>query len=136
MLRTERVLQIIVRVNVASNLCMGGMSEVALPALAHRPPHAGASGYGAVLAAFGGGALLGTITAGQLGRLRRPVVVGSLAFLAEAACIAIVPYLGVTFGVAAALAGLGVRTASATCSRSRPSSAGRRRARSAGWPAC
>jgi predicted MFS family arabinose efflux permease len=108
MLRSERVLQIIVLVNVASNLCMGGMSEVALPALAHGPLHAGASGYGAMLAAFGGGALLGTIAAGQLGRLRRPVVVGSLAFLAEAACIAVVPYLGVTFAVAAALAGLGV----------------------------
>jgi MFS family permease len=108
MLRTEPVLRIILLVNVASNLCMGGMSEVALPALAHGPLHAGASGYGAVLAAFGGGALLGTIAAGQLGRLRRPVVVGSLAFLAEAACIAVVPYLGVTFAVAAALAGLGV----------------------------
>ena len=108
MLRRERVLQIIVLVNIASNLCMGGMSEVALPALVHGPLHAGASGYGAVLAAFGGGALLGTVAAGPLGRLRRPVVVGSLAFLAEAACIAVVPYLGVTFAVAAALAALGV----------------------------
>jgi MFS family permease len=108
LLRSERVLQIILLVNVAANLGMGGMSEVALPALAHGPLHAGASGYGAVLAAFGGGALLGTIAAGQIGRLRRPVVVGSLAFLAEAACIAVVPCLGVTFAVAAALAGLGV----------------------------
>jgi predicted MFS family arabinose efflux permease len=108
MLRSERVLQIILLVNVAANLGLGGMSEVALPAIVHGPLHAGATGYGVVLAAFGGGALLGTIAAGQLGRLRRPVVVGSLAFLAEAACIAVVPYLGVTFAVAAALAGLGV----------------------------
>ena len=68
------------------------MSEVALPALAHGPLHAGASGYGAILAAFAGGALLGTIAAGQLGRLRRPAIVGSLAFLAEAACLAVTPY--------------------------------------------
>jgi predicted MFS family arabinose efflux permease len=108
MLRSERVLQIIVLVNVAANLGMGGMSEVALPALAHGPLHAGASGYGAVLAAFGGGALLGTIAAGQVGRLRRPVIVGSVAFLAEAACIAVAPYLGATFAVAAAMAGTGV----------------------------
>ena len=108
MLRSERVLQIIVLVNIAANLGMGGMSEVALPALAHGPLHAGASGYGAVLAAFGGGALLGTIAAGQVGRLRRPVIVGSLAFLAEAACIAVAPYLGATFAVAAAMAGTGV----------------------------
>ena len=108
LLRSERVLQIILLVNVAANLGMGGESEVALPALAHGPLHAGASGYGAVLAAFGGGALLGTIAAGQLGRLRRPVIVGSLAFLAEAACIAVVPYLGATAAVAAAMAGLGI----------------------------
>ena len=69
----ERALQIILLVNVAANLGLGGESEVALPALAHGPLHAGASGYGALLAAFGGGALLGTIAAGQLGRLRRPV---------------------------------------------------------------
>ena len=107
MLRSERVLQIIVLVNIAANLGLGGMSEVALPALAHGPLHAGASGYGAVLAAFGGGALLGTIAAGQVGRLRRPVIVGSLAFLAEAACIAAAPYLGATVAVAAAMAGSG-----------------------------
>jgi predicted MFS family arabinose efflux permease len=108
LLRSERVLQIILLVNVAANLGMGGESEVALPALVHGPLQAGASGYGAVLAAFGGGALLGTIAAGQLGRLRRPVIVGSLAFLAEAACIAVVPYLGATAAVAAAMAGLGI----------------------------
>jgi hypothetical protein len=61
-----------------------------------------------MLAAFGGGALLGTIAAGQVGRLRRPVIAGSLAFLAEAACIAVAPYLGATFAVAAAMAGTGV----------------------------
>jgi predicted MFS family arabinose efflux permease len=108
MLRSERVLQIILLVNIAANFGLGGESEVALPALMHGPLQAGASGYGAVLAAFGGGALVGTIIAGQIGRLRRPVVVGSLAFLAEAACIAVVPYLGATVAVAIAMAGLGV----------------------------
>jgi hypothetical protein len=63
MLRSERILQVILVVNVAANIGMGGMSEVALPALAHGPLHAGASGYGIILAAFGGGALLGTIAA-------------------------------------------------------------------------
>jgi MFS family permease len=108
MLRSERVLQIILVVNVAANLGMGGMSEVALPALAHGPLHAGASGYGMILAAFGGGALLGTISAGQVRRARRPVIAGSLAFLAEAACIAVVPSASATLAVAAAMAGLGV----------------------------
>jgi predicted MFS family arabinose efflux permease len=108
LLRSERVLQIILLVNLAANFGLGGESEVALPALVHGPLHAGASGYGAVLAAFGGGALLGTIVAGPLGRLRRPAVVGSLAFLAEAACLAVTPYVGTAAAVAAAMAGLGV----------------------------
>jgi MFS family permease len=108
LLRSERVLQIILLVNLAANLGMAGESEVALPALVHGPLHAGATAYGTVLAAFGAGALLGTIAAGPLGRLRRPAVVGSLAFLGEAACLAVTPYAGATFGVAAAMAGLGV----------------------------
>jgi predicted MFS family arabinose efflux permease len=108
LLRSERVLQIILLVNLAANFGLGGESEVALPALVHGPLHAGASGYGAVLAAFAGGALLGTIAAGQLGRLRRPAIVGSLAFLGEAACLAVAPYAGATVAVAAAMAGLGM----------------------------
>jgi MFS family permease len=108
LLRSERVLPIILLVNLAANFGLGGESEVALPALVHGPLHAGASGYGAVLAAFGAGALLGTIVAGPLGRLRRPAVVGSLAFLAEAACLAVTPYVGATAAVAAAMAGLGL----------------------------
>jgi MFS family permease len=79
-LRTERVLQIILVVTFAANLGSGGMSEVALPALAHGPFHAGAAGYGALIAAFGGGALIGTIVAGQIRAFRRPAVVGSIAF--------------------------------------------------------
>jgi predicted MFS family arabinose efflux permease len=89
-------------------LASGGMSEVALPALAHGPLHAGASGYGAILAAFGGGALLGTVAAGQARRLRRPVFVASLAFLVQAAFVAVVPYVGSTLAVAAAMACFGM----------------------------
>jgi predicted MFS family arabinose efflux permease len=106
--RTQRVLYIILLVNVAANLGSGGLDGVALPALAHGPLNAGATGYGVILAAFGGGALLGTIGVGQVGRLRRPVVVGSLAYLAEALCIGLAPYLGSVAGVSAAMVGLGI----------------------------
>ena len=95
-------------VNIAANLGSGGLDGVALPALAHGPLNAGATGYGVILAAFGGGALLGTILVGQVGRLRRPVVVGSLAYLAEALCIGLAPYLGSVAGVSAAMVGLGI----------------------------
>jgi predicted MFS family arabinose efflux permease len=95
-------------VTLAANLGSGGMDQVALPALAHGPLRSGASGYGLILAAFGAGALAGTLVAGQIPGFRRPAVTGSLAFLAEAACIAAVPWLGSTVAVAAAMAAIGI----------------------------
>jgi predicted MFS family arabinose efflux permease len=108
LVRSQRVLAIILLVTVAGNLGSGGESEVALPALAHGPLHAGAQGYGAIVAAFGGGALLGTIIVGQVPRLRRPSVTASLIFLMQAAAAAAVPFLGATAAVAAAMAVLGI----------------------------
>jgi len=102
------VLLVIMVVNVAANLGSGGLDGVAIPALAHGPLHASASGYGAILAAIGGGALAGTVAAGQAGRVRRPAVTGALAFLADAAFIAVVPFLGDTAAVAVAAALIGV----------------------------
>jgi predicted MFS family arabinose efflux permease len=108
LLRTERILQISLLITVAANLGSAGMDQVALPSLAHGPLHAGADGYGGLIAAFGAGALLGTIAAGQASRVRRPAIAGSVAFLAQALFIAAVPYLGGTLPAAAALAAVGV----------------------------
>jgi MFS family permease len=102
LLRTERVLLIIIAVNVAANLGSAGLDGVALPALAHGPLHAGAPGYGIILAGFAAGALLGTLAAGQFSQPRRPVIVGSAAFLIEAAAIAATPFLGTVALVTAA----------------------------------
>jgi predicted MFS family arabinose efflux permease len=106
-LRTERILQIGLLVTVAANLGSGGISEVALPSLAHGPLHAGAGGFGALLASFGAGALLGTIVAAQARQARRPFFVASFVFLVQAACIAVVPYLG-TIGAGVAMAAFGL----------------------------
>jgi len=108
LLRSERILLISLLITVAANLGSAGMDEVALPSLAHGPLHASAGGYGALIAAFGAGALLGTLVAGQVRRARRPAVAGSMAFLAEAVFIAVVPYLGGTLPAGAALAAVGV----------------------------
>jgi MFS family permease len=107
LLATERALQVIIVVLVAANLGTGGMGEVALPALAHGPFGAGAAGYGALLAAYGGGALLGTLVAAQVRRVRQPAVIVSAGFLIEAVCLALVPYLGGTIPAAAALLAFG-----------------------------
>ncbi len=107
LLASERVLQLILLVTLAANLGMGGLSEVALPALAHGPFHAGAGGYGALIAAFSGGALAGTLLAGQGRRLARPAVVASVAFLLEGALMGAIPYLGGAMPAAAALVVIG-----------------------------
>jgi hypothetical protein len=52
LVRSERLLQVILAVTVAANLGSGGLSGVALPALARNELHTGAAGYGALLAAF------------------------------------------------------------------------------------
>ncbi|MBO0803067.1 MAG: MFS transporter [Nocardiopsaceae bacterium] len=104
LVRSQRVLLIILLTTVAGNLGPGGESEVALPALAHGPLHVGAPGYGAIVAAFGGGALLGTIIAAQAPRLRRPAITASLVFLVQAATSAAIPFLGTTATVATAMA--------------------------------
>jgi hypothetical protein len=107
MLRTERILQVILLVTVAANLGSGGTGEVAMPALAHGPLHAGAGGYGGMVAAFAGGGLLGTLAAGWLRGARRPAIVGSAAFIAEAGFLAAAPYLGGIVADGAALAAFG-----------------------------
>jgi predicted MFS family arabinose efflux permease len=107
-LRTERVIQIGLLVTIVANLGSGGMDGVALPSLAHGPLHAGAGGFGGLIAAFGAGALLGTLASAHFGRLRRPAIGASLAFLIEAVAMALVPYLGGVSGAGAAIAVLGV----------------------------
>lgn len=107
LLRSEPVLRIFLMVNLVANLGTWGQEGVALPSLAHGPLHAGARGYGALIAAFGAGALIGAIAAGQLRRARRPTIVGSMAFLAGAICAAAVPYVGGTLAAGAALVAYG-----------------------------
>ena len=100
-LKSSRVLQVILVVVIAANFAGGGMSDVALPSLAHA--RFGAAGYGALLACFAAGGVIGTLAAARTGRLRTPVVFGSIVFLAEAGAIALTPYLGGEAGAAAML---------------------------------
>jgi hypothetical protein len=77
---------------VAANLAGGGESEVALPSLAHA--RYGAAGYGALLACFAAGGVIGTLSAARSGGLRRPAVLAGAVFLIESAAIALTPFLG------------------------------------------
>jgi len=86
---------------VVANLAGGGMSEVALPSLAHA--RFGPGGYGALLACFAAGGVIGTLAAARTGGLRTPAIFASMVFLVEGAAIALTPYLGGEAGAAAAL---------------------------------
>ena len=101
LLRRSRVLQVLLVVVIAANLAGGGMSEVALPSLAHA--HYGAAGYGALLACFAVGGVIGTLAAARTGGLRTPAVFAATVFLAESVAIALTPYLGGEAGAAAML---------------------------------
>jgi MFS family permease len=107
-LRSERVLQIMLLVTIAGNLGMGGADEVALPSLVRGPLHGGAGGYGALIAAFGAGALAGTLAAGQVRQAGRPAIVAFIAFLIEALFMAVVPYAGGLIPVGAVMAAIGI----------------------------
>jgi predicted MFS family arabinose efflux permease len=77
---------ILLIVIIIGNLLNGAVGEVAIPALAQGPLHAGAQGYGLILGGFGGGALIGALLASALGnRISRGVY--SLHFFAAQAAV-------------------------------------------------
>jgi predicted MFS family arabinose efflux permease len=100
LLRGSRLFLVIVITVVAANLAGGGTFEVALPALAHA--RFGASGYGALIACLGVGAVLGTLIAARSAKASRPAVLACICYLIEAVAIAFIPYLGGLAGAAAA----------------------------------
>jgi Major Facilitator Superfamily len=100
-LKRSRVLQVLLVVVIAANLAGGGEGEVALPSLAHA--RFGAVGYGALLACFAAGGVIGTLSAARTGGLRRPAIFVGYVFLVESVAIALTPYLGGEAGAAAML---------------------------------
>jgi predicted MFS family arabinose efflux permease len=82
-IRHEPVVPLLMAINIAANLGAAGATEVALPLLARGHLHAGAGGYGVLVAGFGLGALIGALAATRLNALRRPAVAAGLIFLAQ-----------------------------------------------------
>jgi hypothetical protein len=101
LLRRSRVLQVLLLVVIAANLASGGEGDVALPSLAHA--RFGAAGYGALLACFAAGGVIGTLAAARTGGLRAPAIFATAMFLIDGTAIALTPYLGGEAGAAAAL---------------------------------
>jgi predicted MFS family arabinose efflux permease len=95
-----RPMRVILLVTIVANLAGGGMSEVALPSLAHA--RWGAGGYGALLACFAAGALIGTLGATRTTRLARPAIFISVLFVVNALADAMIPFAGGQAGAAIA----------------------------------
>jgi len=104
-LRTSRLIQVILLMFIVISLVSGGLIEVALPTLVHGPLHGSASSYGIILAAWGAGALVGSIFAGMLGKLKHKGLTILLAGLIVAASIGLLPTWGVIGAIVCALIG-------------------------------
>jgi len=108
LLRSSRLLQTGLAVSIVANLAFGGLVEVALPDLAHGPFHAGATGFGLMISAFGAGALAGTLIGATMGRLTHRGLIALLFSLAQAAFVAITPFVGGLTGAAITIAAWGI----------------------------
>jgi MFS family permease len=81
-------------VMVCINLTIGALFEIALPTLARGPWHAGATGFGLLLAAFSLGALAGGLVGGVVGRMRHRGLIMLALILALALFYPLVPITG------------------------------------------
>lgn len=98
-----RLYQLILLIVIVLNLVLGGVVDVGLPALAFGPLHAGASGYGALLAAFGGGALVGGLSGSLVTRLPRQGIISYAIFCVQGVCIIVASIAGSMLGTALAI---------------------------------
>src|SRR6266571_750899 len=105
--RTSQVLQAAFLVALFANITFGGLLEVALPSLAHGPFATGATGYGAILAAFGAGALLGGIVTGMLGNIPHRGTFALGVAILQAIAVALIPYGGLA-GSIVCMAAMGI----------------------------
>ena len=103
-IRKSRAMQVILLTAIVMNMANGGMSAVALPALAHARWGAGA--YGALLACMAAGAVIGTLVAARTGG-SAPGHIASWSYIIQGVAISLLPYLGGKVGAAIALLVIG-----------------------------
>ena len=107
LLRTWRLLQVAFLVIIFGNFLFNGLFEVALPTLARNQFLAGASGYGLLLATFGGGSLLGGLVAGGLGKIAHRGILMLTMIMILGILYALIPFVGGFHGAAILLGSAG-----------------------------
>jgi predicted MFS family arabinose efflux permease len=112
LLRSSPLLQVVLTFSILGNVSLGGLTEVAFPALLKGPFHATATQYGLALGGFALGALAGGLSAGLLGRLPRRGIFIAVVWFTQAIVLALIPYVGGITGATALLAVLGLANGS------------------------
>jgi predicted MFS family arabinose efflux permease len=112
LVRSSPLLQAVLVFSILGNVSLGGLTEVAFPALLKGPFHATATQYGLALGGFALGALVGGLSAGLLGRLPRRGIFIAVVWFTQAAVLALIPYVGGITGATALLAVLGLANGS------------------------
>jgi predicted MFS family arabinose efflux permease len=109
--RSSPLAQGVLTAAFVANLCFGGVLDVALPVLARGPLHGGAAGYGAILAGFGAGGLVGSLLSTLVARGQHRVRLALTLFTLQGVVIALVPFAPGVAGVTALFAVTGVANA-------------------------
>ncbi|HXM55356.1 MAG TPA: MFS transporter [Candidatus Dormibacteraeota bacterium] len=109
--RSSRVLQFSLLITLVVNLTYAGMTEIALPVLSRNVLMRGSAGFGAVLAAYGAGALAGALLSDAFTRAPRRGTAALGLGMAQGLVMALVPFAAgaggiVAVGACMALAGL------------------------------
>lgn len=104
----SQLFQLILVVVIAINLVLNGVIEVGLPAFAHGSLQAGATGYGLLLAIWGGGALLGGLAGSLLTRWPRQGILISSLFALQGMAMVFLPLSGMLVGALAAAGAMGL----------------------------
>lgn len=108
LLRSSRLLQVILVIIVLGNFFGAGVGGVAIPTYAHDILRAGANGYGLILAAFGIGALIGSMGASSLGKVPHRGILIVLIWLVQCIAITAIPFAGNLLGLGGAMLATGV----------------------------
>jgi MFS family permease len=104
-LGTSRLIQVTLLMFIVMSLVSGGLVEVALPVLLYGPLHGSARSFGVILAAWGAGALIGSIFAGTLGKRTHRWRIILLCGLIVSAAIGLLPVWGVLGAIGCMLVG-------------------------------
>lgn len=110
-LRGNPLLKVIMALAAVGNIGFAGVFEVGLPSMLHQSEALFAATYGFVLAAFGLGAVLGSLAVGARPAPRNPVLLAVVLLLPQAAMLALAALVPATAVTILLFLGIGVAAA-------------------------